>query len=303
MERAPRGPAPRARPATIVGEPGVLEHAAGQRDGVEPAGAGQRGAAASTVAGRRPRGRRPPHGRRHRLAGASSAATNSGAGSSTSRPVLIASAHSGRPARRRRWHGRGQSLELDGRLALVADPCAARRSGAATASNSRPMLVVDRSAPTAGQLDHAGGAVVERRPPTAAAARRPPLWREPTPPPCATARGWPPTPPGSGTGREVADPLVAVETGDEELAAPQRAVADRTRGRRRPRRAPDPSAPWSTRQEATWAWWCCTPSGRQVQLERQLGARGTRGAGRGRPPRASRRRAGTGGRSPGRTTR
>ena len=63
---------------------------------------------------------------------------------------------------------------------------------------------------------------------------------------------------GHGHRPQMADPLEAVEVGDQHLAAPERAVGAVPEAVERQRDAPGRARSCSTMHAATWAWWCCT---------------------------------------------
>ena len=104
----------------------------------------------------------------------------------------------------------------------------------------------------------------------------------------------PASPPGSGdVARGGPARRSAGVVGEQELAAPDRAVVAVARCRRRRRRAPGGQPGCRARPcvDATWAWWCCT-SGGPAGRRRGCGPRrrsGTPGARRRPAPRARRR--------------
>ena len=109
------------------------------------------------------------------------------------------------------------------------------------------------------------------------------------------------TPPGIGDGTEVPDALEPVEVGHQELAAPEGAVgavAETVEGE------PEHRFGAAVLHHARGDVGVVVLHGhdREVEVERRTWSTGTRGAGRGRPPRASRRTARAGGRRPAGTT-
>ena len=184
---------------------------------------------------------------------------------------------------------RPQRLELDRRLALVVDLRRAARRARRRRRTAGPTLVVSGEA-TPGAASPATAAPARRvdarreRRGTAGSARRAP--RPATRRPSATARGSPRSPPGMPHRPQVPGALEARQVADQQLAAPDRAVGavagavvDR----------PDRRAGLAVLGQA----------GREVGVmvlhpdeldARRARARtwstGTRGAGRGRPPRA-----------------
>ena len=107
------------------------------------------------------------------------------------------------------------------------------------------------------------------------------------------------SPPGKPHRLQVPDATHVREVPREQLAAPDRAVRRRGRHRRRSPRPRGPSSPCSASTAARWAWWCCTAiSSHALALRAHNPSRGSRGAGRGRPPPARPRTALRSGRSP-----
>ena len=183
------------------------------------------------------------------------------AASSSARPhgALVA------PARRAEDRP-GQGLQLDGGLRLVADP-SRPPSRAATASNSRPMLVVGAvRVARCGQVEHGvapgaidvGSARLDRR--RAARSREPDRGHAPRLADGGHAAG-------HRDGGEVADPVGSRRGRPRAARRPTGCRRCRSRGRRRRRRARARCRPCSTRHEATWAWWCCTPTSGQVEVD------------------------------------
>ena len=290
-------PAADERRLDDLGEPGVLEHAAGEGDGVEAALAAparpRAGAAPRPSASWKPAA--STRRRRPRRRGRARPRPRAAVGSSTASPsvALDVDAYAGAVGAR---HRPGQRLQLDGGLGLVGDPWPPP-SSAATASNSRPTLVV--TGPCAG-LD-------EVEPPRA--GRRSSSAHPRRPPPRAHADGHPPRLADGGDAaghrrrRAGGRPARTRSRSATSTRRPRGCRRSRSRGRRRRGRATGSVRPCSTRHAATWAWWCCTRDEREVEVGGQLGATGTRGAGRGPRPRASTPYRPQGGRWPGRNDR
>ena len=211
-----RRPAPRSSAGVQLEQQAVLEHAAGEHDGVEAARAGGLGARLGGRARDRAveaRARRPP----------------------ASTPAATSSRHGGdRPARVEHAAGDverigaalgavGDRLELDRRLALVGDlgaHAAQRGDGVEQPAHARRQR---RGEPGAGQLgDRVPAARLD--PGAAARASALPGRRRATRRPSATAGAPRGRRRACRTGHRCAGALEAVEVADQQLAAPDRAV-------------------------------------------------------------------------------
>ena len=243
---------------------------------------------AATRAGARGRvGERAVEARRDR-AGRDAAARSATTSAIVARASSNAAARPSRrraAGRRRARPGSAARLELGRRLALVVDDRAdaaergdrveqppdarrRRRRRARPHERARPRSSASGRPRSASAAGSAGRAVAERVQPGARHAPR------------LAHRG---VAAGQAHRPQVPGALEAVEPADQQLAAPDRAVARRARCRRRSRRPPGRVSPCSARQAARCAWWCWTrDAARRPRARARRRSRGSRGAGRAR---------------------